>query len=154
MFYENGLCFTCKRCSDCCRLSPGVVYLSREDLTKLCHEFNLNAEEFVARYCRWVMYYDGNYVLSLQETREYDCILWTEKGCRAYEGRPVQCSTYPFWSWMLSDRKEWDACAKDCPGINKGRLWSFEEIEEQRKLYDSIVPLRKKDFEAEFSSEG
>ncbi|MBP5283817.1 MAG: YkgJ family cysteine cluster protein [Treponema sp.] len=149
MFYEKGLNFTCKRCSACCRLSPGVVYLSRQDLTNLCLEFNLKDTEFVEKYCRWVMYYDGEYVLSLQETKEYDCILWSTEGCRAYKGRPVQCSTYPFWSWMLADRQQWDECAKDCPGMNNGQLRTFGEIEEQCKLYDSIVPLKKRDFDLE-----
>lgn len=145
-FYEKGLCFECNRCSDCCRLSPGVVYVSREDLGRLCEEFKMPDSEFVSKYCRWVMYYDGEYVLALQETEKYDCILWGENGCTAYKGRPVQCSTYPFWSWMLASRKDWDDCEKDCPGINKGRTWSFEEIEEQRKMYDKIVPLKRKDF--------
>jgi len=149
MFYENGLCFECNRCSDCCRLSPGVVYVTRQDLTNLCQEFNLTDKEFVEKYCRWVMYYDGEYVLSLQETKEYDCILWSKDGCTAYKGRPLQCSTYPFWSWMLASKKDWDDCEKDCPGINKGQKWSFEEIEHQRKLYDSIVPLHKRDLNLE-----
>ncbi len=149
MFYKDGLKFSCTRCSDCCRLSPGVVYLSNTDLTNLCQWFKFSREEFVEKYCRWVMYYDGTYVLSLQETPKYDCILWSENGCKAYGARPVQCSTYPFWSWMLASKKDWDDCEKDCPGINKGKLWTFEEIEEQRKLYDSIVPVRKKDLNME-----
>ncbi len=145
MFYDNGLHFECNRCSDCCRLSPGVVYLSMEDLTNLSACFKISNEEFVKKYCRWVMYYDGKEVLSLQETKAYDCILWSKDGCTAYGYRPVQCSTYPFWSWMLASKRDWDDCEKDCPGINKGKLWSVEEIEKQKALYDSIRPVHKSD---------
>ena len=34
-------------------------------------------------------------VLCLKEKPNFDCILWKD-GCEAYEGRPVQCRTYPF----------------------------------------------------------
>ncbi len=146
VFYSKGLHFSCTKCSDCCRLSPGVVYLSRQDLTKLCQWFKFTEEEFIKIYCRWVMYTDGEEVLSLRETPAYDCILWRkDKGCAAYGARPVQCSTYPFWSWMLESRKTWDECKKDCPGINEGTLWSRAEIEKEKAAYDSIEPLHRKD---------
>lgn len=139
-FYKDGLNFGCARCSFCCGHSPGFVYLSKRDLSELCAFFNLTAKEFVSKYCRWADYYYGRKVLALLEKENYDCILW-ENGCSAYKARPVQCSTYPFWSWMLENRKTWDECAADCPGMNKGRLWTFEEIEENRKAYDSNKPL-------------
>lgn len=143
MFYEHGLRFSCERCSACCRLAPGVVYLTKADLKKLCAHFDLTEKDFVKKYCRFVMYYDGSYVLSLEETENYDCVLWTKDGCSAYEARPVQCSTYPFWSWILANKKSWDECSKDCPGINKGKLWQKEEIESQKKLYDDIIPVKQ-----------
>ena len=103
-FYKAGLNFGCQRCSFCCGHSPGFVYLSRRDLTALCDFFKLSVKEFVEKYCRWADYYYGTKVLALQEQKNYDCILWNS-GCTAYEARPIQCSTYPFWSWMLEDRK-------------------------------------------------
>ena len=96
----------------------------------LCSHFKMSVGDFVAKYCRWADYYYGTQVLSLQEKKNYDCILW-ENGCSAYEARPIQCSTYPFWSWMIGDKETWDDCAKECPGMNKGRLWPLEEIEKQ-----------------------
>ena len=50
---------------------------------------------------------------------------------------------------MLEDRKTWDECATECPGMNKGRVWSFEEIQENRKKYDENKPLHKEDLEDE-----
>ncbi len=142
-FYKNGLNFSCKRCSFCCGHSPGFVYLSERDLYELCDFFKMSITDFVNKYCRWADYYYGEEVLALLEKQNYDCILWQE-GCSAYQARPVQCSTYPFWSWMIRDQKTWNECAADCPGMNSGKLWTFEEIEENRKNYDSNKPLTKK----------
>ncbi|WP_191014821.1 YkgJ family cysteine cluster protein [Treponema zioleckii] len=149
MFYEKGLKFSCNRCSGCCRLSPGYVYLSWSDLTNLCRWFKVSFEEFVKVYCRWVQYYDDSEVLCLKEKTNYDCILWkTGVGCEAYENRPVQCSTFPFWTWMLESEKVWNECASDCPGINAadGKLWSKEEIEQQRNAYENNKPIHKNEF--------
>lgn len=106
---------------------------------------------FAKAYCRWADYYQGTQVLALQEKRNYDCIMW-QGGCSCYDARPIQCSTYPFWSWMIQDKETWDECAKDCPGMNSGRLWTVPEIEAQKKLYDANVPLDRRDFEKLFFS--
>ena len=145
-FYQKGLHFSCQRCSFCCGHSPGFVYLSHRDLTALCAFFNMSIKDFVEKKCRWADYYYGSKVLALTEKKNYDCGLW-DNGCTAYEARPVQCSTYPFWSWMLEDKQTWDDCAKDCPGMNKGKLWTFEEIEKSKTAYDSNIPLKKEEVE-------
>ena len=145
MFYDEGLRFSCARCSACCGKSPGFVYLSRADLTKLCRYFRILEPEFVSVYCRWVQHHGGSEVLCLKEKTNYDCILWQEGcGCSAYACRPVQCSTYPFWSWMLKDADTWNECGRDCPGMNRGRLWTKGEIEEQKALYDGISLIYRK----------
>ena len=141
-FYKDGLQFSCRRCSFCCGHSPGFVYLSHRDLSALCSFFKMSIKDFVEEKCRWADYYYGDKVLALKEKKNYDCLLW-EDGCSAYEARPVQCSTYPFWSWMLEDEKTWNECARDCPGMNSGRLWTFSEIEKNKNAYDSNKPLRK-----------
>ncbi|MCR4953012.1 MAG: YkgJ family cysteine cluster protein [Treponema sp.] len=145
-FYKDGLNFSCKRCSFCCGHSPGFVYLSKRDLETLCNHFNLSKKEFVEIYCRWADYYYGTKVLALQEKKNYDCILW-ENGCSAYEARPVQCSTYPFWSWMLVDAKTWNECAQECPGMNQGKLWTQEEIEKNQRAYSENVPIHFDEFQ-------
>ena len=145
-FYEDGVHFSCQRCSFCCGHSPGFVYLSRADLDKLKTIFNLTASEFIQKYCRWADYYYGTQVLALKEQKNYDCILW-KNGCSAYQARPVQCSTYPFWTWMIKDRHTWDDCAKECPGMNKGRLWTLDEIRENERAYARNEPLTREQAE-------
>ena len=146
-FYKDGLNFECARCSFCCGHSPGFVYLSKRDLLTLVDHHKMTIEAFVEKYCRWADYYYGTTVLALLEKKNYDCILW-ENGCSCYEARPVQCSTYPFWAWMVANKQTWDECAAECPGMNKGKHWSFEEIEENKKRYIQNVPLKKEEVEA------
>ena len=146
-FYKDGLNFECQRCSFCCGHSPGFVYLSLKDLDLLCEYHKMERAAFIEKYCRWVNYYGGATVLSLKEKKNYDCILW-ESGCSCYEARPVQCRTYPFWSWMIKDKEMWNECAETCPGMNKGRLWTYEEIELNRHEYDANFPLEKEEYEA------
>lgn len=143
-FYEQGLRFKCQRCSFCCGHGPGFVYLSRKDLQVLLDYFKIGVGEFVEKYCRWADYYEGKTVLALFEKKNYDCVLW-DNGCSAYQARPVQCRTYPFWSWMVSDRKTWDECAEDCPGMNQGDLWDKDFIDASGREYDGNVPLTKEE---------
>lgn len=143
-FYENGLNFQCQRCSHCCKDEPGFVYLSKIDLQNLLACYNLTKEEFIKKYCRFVPYYDGSEVLCLLEKENYECILW-DNGCTAYNARPIQCSTYPFWSFILKNQQTWDEESKECPGINKGERVSFSDIQKAKELYEGNFPLRKSD---------
>ncbi len=127
-FYKDGLCFTCQRCSSCCRIDPGFVNLSETDIEKLLKWANLDREALIATWCRWVPKGDGEEYLYLKEKANFDCILW-DNGCIAYESRPLQCSSYPFWASLVTDEDWWEANAQDCPGINKGALHDCTEIE-------------------------
>lgn len=48
---------------------------------------------------------------------------------------------------MIKTKEMWEECAKECPGMNQGRLWSFEEIEKNRKAYDENIPIKKGEIE-------
>ena len=146
-WYKDGLHFGCQRCSFCCGHSPGFVYLSWRDLDTLCAHFKMARTDFVEKYCRWVNYYYGKQVLALKEMKNYDCILWNS-GCSAYEARPVQCSTWPFWSWLVESAESWKENAAECPGMNKGRLWTLEEIEANRIAYEENIPIEQTEFSA------
>lgn len=144
-FYENGLHFECNACSFCCRFEGGVVRLSQKDLEKLSSWAGLTVQQFEKAFCRTVENNQGKIFLALREKQNHDCIFWKEgKGCEAYEARPVQCSTYPFWDCLLKSRENWDQEGKKCPGINQGKVWSKEEIENEAKKYHERIPLEKK----------
>ena len=48
---------------------------------------------------------------------------------------------------MIQDEATWNDCAKDCPGMNKGKLWSFEEIKTAKEQYDANTPIYKEEVE-------
>ena len=135
VFFENGLHFSCKRCSACCRHEQGFVYVSEADLSKLCNKFNMTRELFIASYCRFVQSIDGKEVLCLLEKEDFDCIL-RNCGCTAYEARPVQYSTYPFWTRILSSKRTWVHESAFCPGIDAGQERTYGEILENLSKYE------------------
>ncbi|NOX37052.1 MAG: YkgJ family cysteine cluster protein [Calditrichaeota bacterium] len=56
------------------------------------------------------------------------CIFFDGQGCQIYPVRPLQCRTYPFWPEHLKSAYRWKMVARQCPGVNRGRLYSAEEI--------------------------
>jgi hypothetical protein len=79
----------------------------------------------------------------IEEPRTNDCVFLTKtksgRGCSIYPVRPNQCRTWPFWSYNLASPNDWNMAGVKCPGINRGGLYSFEEIErlrKQRKWWD------------------
>lgn len=132
-FYAEGLRFTCARCSSCCRGGPGYVFLSKPDLGRLLAFLRLDFSHFFHDYCTLVDTGMG-LSLSLIEKKNYDCIFWTETGCSVYEVRPVQCSTYPFWSTLLDSKDGWESEMGHCPGMGKGEHRSRRYIED--RLYE------------------
>jgi Fe-S-cluster containining protein len=125
-FYAQGLRFSCARCSQCCRIDPGFVFLRKNDVEMLVSALKMRYTEFIKRYCRWTPNTDGGEQLSLKEKPDYDCIFWSN-GCALYDARPLQCRAYPFWPSMIASREAWEAAK--CPGMGTGTLYSREEIE-------------------------
>jgi Fe-S-cluster containining protein len=125
-FYAQGLRFSCSRCSECCRIDPGFVFLRKHDVEQLVSTLKMEYTEFVQRYCRWVPNIGGEEQLSLKEKANYDCVFWSN-GCALYEARPLQCRTYPFWPSMTASQKAWETSR--CAGMGTGTLYSREEIE-------------------------
>jgi Fe-S-cluster containining protein len=125
-FYHEGLCFSCTRCSACCRHDPGYVFLSGNDVRLLAEGLQMEYTEVMEKYCRWVPSSGEEKQLSLKEKTGFDCIFWQD-GCKVYKYRPLQCRTFPFWQSTLSTRQAWESLS--CPGIGNGMLRSREYIE-------------------------
>ena len=128
MFYQNGLRFSCTRCSRCCREEPGYVFLSVTDVRKILEKISIPYDYFLEVYCRWIPSSEGDR-LSLREKNNYDCIFWEKGGCALYEVRPFQCRSFPFWVSCLSSVEDWNRHAADCPGMNTGALHDCAEID-------------------------
>ncbi|MDR2398307.1 MAG: YkgJ family cysteine cluster protein [Spirochaetaceae bacterium] len=128
-FYHQGLRFSCTRCSACCRYESGFVFLSKKDVDILAETLQMAYNEVIETYCQWVPGGIGEERLSLKETAVYDCIFWRQ-GCSVYEGRPLQCKTFPFWPSLLASRDAWNHGAASCPGMRSGVLHTKDEIEQ------------------------
>jgi Fe-S-cluster containining protein len=136
-FYKNGLKFSCRRCSFCCRAGPGFVFLSKSDALNISKTLDMPLQEFIQVYCRWVDW-GSEKRLSLKEKTSLDCIFWKD-GCAIYEARPTQCKTYPFWASMLDSEEGWLCAAASCPGSGSGELLSGDYIEKCLELERSTV---------------
>jgi uncharacterized protein len=139
--YRNGLRFECVRCSKCCRHEPGFVFLSENDVELLLRGLAMDRASFIGQFCVNVPSSEGRH-LSLAERPNFDCIFWADGGCKVYEYRPMQCRSYPFWINNVVSGIEWNKLRMQCPGIDRGRLHSAQEIDEWlRKRKDEHLIL-------------
>ncbi len=99
--------------------------MSERELAMLAARLGMETEDFRATYCRKVGARN-----SLRERPDGDCVMLGPEGCLAYEARPIQCRTFPFWPENLRRPADWEYTARDCPGLNRGRKYSLEEIRE------------------------
>ncbi|MDR2481520.1 MAG: YkgJ family cysteine cluster protein [Spirochaetaceae bacterium] len=127
-FYEDGLRWSCKRCSNCCRYESGYVFLSRNDLSNLSRALKMPPDEFIQVYCRWISPDGKIEYLVVKELSNRDCFFWKD-GCSIYDIRPVQCRIFPFWQGCMADEEVWRSSMSSCPGLGEGKLYSKEEIE-------------------------
>ncbi len=144
LFYENGLHFSCQRCSSCCRHDPGFVFLSEKDVNVLVDVLKMGYNEFIKVYCRWVSYGDGLEKLSLKEQSNYDCIFWKNGGCTVYTGRPLQCRTFPFWHSVVRSEAAWNGTGESCPGMGRGTFHSKDDIESRLVQRESEPIIERK----------
>lgn len=133
-WYKEGLYFGCEACGRCCGGGPGYVWVTQDEIDRLATKLGLSPVLFEQAFAYTVR----GRKRSLREYPNGDCVLLDEKtrGCKAYEDRPMQCKTWPFWRQNIDSKKSWEMTAKYCPGCNQGRLYTLEEIEEQRDAWD------------------
>ena len=126
-WYKNGLKFECQRCGNCCRGEPGVVKVDIKDIRKISSYLKIKQELFAKHYLRIV-----NGSLSLREFRNGDCFMY-DNGCKIYTIRPLQCRTFPFWKSNLKIKSDWKKQKRTCPGMDKGRLYTYHEVDKNLK---------------------
>lgn len=119
--------FSCTGCGDCCTGAPGYVWVNRSEIAALANALGMKVEEFERQYVRAI-----GIRKSLKERANGDCVLFDAetRRCRVYAARPRQCRTWPFWASNLATPAAWAETAERCPGCNRGRLFSYQEIRE------------------------
>lgn len=130
-WYRSGLSFSCTQCGNCCSGAPGYVWATKEEIRRIAL--------FLGRSDGWLEKKQVRRVgmrYSLTEKPDGDCIfLVRKKGkatCGIYSVRPLQCRTWPFWTGNLRSANTWNEVHKSCPGLNKGKQYTFVQIERIR----------------------
>lgn len=129
-WYKDGLRFACTQCGRCCSgPNPGHVWVDQGEIQALADATSLSFDDFARRYVRQIgRRKKPRY--SLIEKANNDCIFWSDEGgCAVYEARPRQCREFPFWPELLESPEDWEHEGQRCPGMNRGRLYSSEEIQ-------------------------
>jgi Fe-S-cluster containining protein len=88
--------------------------LSPTDVHRFAEHFGISEAEFLERYTRTI---EGGPALR-DQNEAGDCVFLQNKQCTAYEGRPTQCRTFPWWLQHLRTPEEWAEASKRCEGIN------------------------------------
>ena len=127
-WYGAGLRFQCTQCGDCCSGAEGYVWVNQAEIDALAAVKGMTPAAFEAAFVKRV-----GVRRSLVERPGGDCVLLDEttRRCTAYEARPRQCRTWPFWDSNLRTPEAWAEAAESCPGFNMGDIVPIERIVEQ-----------------------
>ena len=129
-WYVGGLHFECIQCGRCCSgPGEGYIWVTKPEIEFIADFLKITTDQLRRKYLRRVSL--RMTIIEHHTTR--DCIFLQniegERRCIIYPVRPSQCRTWPFWSDNLSKPGDWNKAAEKCPGINRGKLYTCEEIE-------------------------
>jgi Fe-S-cluster containining protein len=135
-WWSEGVRFECQGSGRCCvsRGEFGYVYLTLEDRRRMAKVLGMTTTAFTRKWCGKT---DGVY--HLIETPNPECVFLEKNRCKVYEGRPVQCRTWPFWPEVMGAKTWKKEVAAYCPGVGKGKTTSAKEITatlEEQKLWE------------------
>jgi Fe-S-cluster containining protein len=133
-WYIGGLAFECVQCGRCCSgPGEGYIWITRPEIELIAEFLNISIGELRRGYLKRV----GVRMTIIEHSKTRDCIFLQQsssrRGCSIYPVRPSQCRSWPFWSENLASISSWTKTGQKCPGINRGKKYSFEQIEEIRK---------------------
>ena len=129
-WYVAGLAFECLECGQCCSgPEEGYVWVTEREIASIAKYLQISEGVFRTRYARRI----GRQCSLIERSDNKDCVFLANKGCRIYSTRPKQCRTWPFWTSNIDTPEDWSLAAQQCPGINRGSLHPFEEIQEKAR---------------------
>jgi Fe-S-cluster containining protein len=136
---RGGLRFQCTCCGNCCTGPEGYILFTEAEGAAIAARLGLSREQFLANYTKQTTL--GVSLKEKETPHGLDCVFLdrqTSPGkaiCGIYEDRPAQCRTWPFWKSIVRTEASWQASSHNCPGINRGKLISPDQI---RILRDSM----------------
>jgi Fe-S-cluster containining protein len=123
----------CGRC--CVGPAAGYIWVSRAEIKLIADFLKITTAELRRKFLKRV----GLRITIIENYSTRDCIFLNhglsgeQKRCMIYPVRPQQCRDWPFWSENLKTPDTWNRTAQKCPGINRGKFNSYEEIQKIRK---------------------
>jgi len=112
----SELPFECTSCGKCCR-TVGQVYLSPLELEAAATYTNSTIEDFIQTYAESKLdVVEGSQSLpwvtlrNVETERGPSCVFLDSETnhCQIYPVRPIQCSSYPFWTNILDTEYHWN----------------------------------------------
>ena len=133
-WYIAGLHFECTECGGCCSgPGEGYIWVARPEIKLIADFLKISIGELRQQYLKRV----GLRTSIIEHSATKDCIFLRQidgrKKCMIYPVRPGQCRTWPFWSENLASPNAWNKTAQKCPGINRGKLYSYEQIQKIKR---------------------
>ena len=133
-WYVGGLHFECVQCGRCCSgPSEGYIWVTKPEIELIADFLKISVGQLRQKYLKRV----GLRTTIIEHPGTRDCILLQDitgqKRCMIYPVRPSQCRAWPFWPENLTNPNAWNKAAQKCPGINQGRLYTYDEIEKIKR---------------------
>lgn len=127
-WWRDGIRFKCQGSGKCCTSHGefGFVFLTKKDRQRFARFFGITLTAFTKKYCEKS---DGVYHL-IERPNNPDCIFLKNQGCSAYEARPTQCRTWPFWPEVMPAKAWRKEVVQFCPGAGKGPIIPYEKVKE------------------------
>lgn len=118
--------FDCTGCGNCCK-TTGNVYMSPQEVSSAAYYTNMTTSKFIDMYADYELETTGSskaiaagdgdvpwILLQNRAPRHTEgvaaCVFLDRETnqCGIYSARPIQCSTYPFWSNILESEQNWN----------------------------------------------
>ena len=129
-WYVGGLHFECMQCGGCCAgPGEGYIWVIRPEIKIIADFLKITTGELRRKFLKR----DGLRTTIIENPYTRDCMFLQgadgQKRCVIYSVRPRQCRSWPFWASNLATPDSWNTAGQKCRGINRGKYYSFEEIE-------------------------